>query len=306
MLKFNRVYSLKVEADDGSDTAVPLAQRANKNVEITLPNTIEFTVLRQALGSSQTATFRIYNLAENVRNALQKDLSQVQQLRAIQFRCGYETSTSATLPLVFNGTVLIALSYREKTDWITEIEAYDGGWQMANANNVAQTLGPGASAASIIAELARRLLGTSGAPIVGDFPTINKRGEVLFGNVWSLIQQKSNGLAFIDNGQVKALNYHEVFIGQVPLLSAESGLLGSPKRTKTSLEFDLIFEPRLSVGQIVELRSSSNTQFNRKWKVMGFEHKGTVSPVTCGESITSVKLWLTDKQLTIVQGLSAV
>lgn len=306
MVKFNRVYSLRVEVEDGTSADLPIAQRANKNVEVALPYTVEFHITRQALGSSQTGTFRVFNLPEAIRNSVQKDLSQMRQLRAIQFRCGYAPNSDIDPPLVFNGTVLTAFSFREKTDWVTEIEAFDGGWQMANANKVSLSLSPGASASSVISQLATQLLFTQSSPIIGSFPTKNKRGEVLFGNAWTLLQQKANGLAFIDNGQVKALNYYEVFIGQIPVLSADSGLLGSPKRTQTSLEFDMLFEPRLSVGQIVEVKSSSNTQFNRPWKVLGFEHRGTVSPVVSGDCLTSVRLWLTDKQLTIVPGLAAV
>jgi hypothetical protein len=309
MEKFNRIYSLKVEVAQGrlygpyrDATYKPF----DRNVEVALPHTIEFNIVRKLMGSSQTATFKVYNLPEAVRASMQKDLSNRQELRAIQFRCGYAPTEEFVLPLVFNGAVLECYSYRDKLDWVTEISAFDGGFFQANANSASMTLAPGASAASVITMLARQIHGLSGTPIVGDFPTINKRGEVLFGNIWSLILQKSNGLATIDNGQVKALNLYEAFRGEIPLLSEESGLLGSPRRSLTSLTFDMLFEPRLSVGQVVELFSTSNRALNHDWKVMGFEHHGTVSPVVCGDLLTSVNLWLTDQALRIVDGQPVV
>lgn len=303
MEKFNRVYSLKVEVDNGVNTS-PLRPEfsANKNVEITLPYTVEFTISRRTLTSAQTGTFRIFNLGAEVRSAIQKDIFQFTQLRAIQFRAGYDSPNGKFTPIVFNGTVLTAYSWREDTTWITEIEAYDGGWQMANANNVSLSLSPGATASSVITQLAQQLPNISGVPIVGSFPTANLRGEVLFGNAWQLILQKSNGLATIDNGQVKALNYNEVIQGEIPLISSETGLLGSPKRTTSTLEFDMIFEPRLTVGQIVQLDSVSNRQFNRAWKVLGFDHRGTISPAVAGDCITSVRLWFTTQDLQLIPG----
>ena len=300
MEKFNRIYSLKVEVL-GTTVVSPYRNEA-RNIEITLPNTIEFDVKRQLLGSAQNATFKIYNLAESVRASMRKDYSNVQQLRSIQFRCGYAPTEEFALPLVFNGTVQWCFSYREKNNWITEVDAFDGGWAIANANNANTTVAPGASAAQTITSLARQLPYMSGTPIVGDFPTRNLRGEVLFGNIWSIIQEKTGGLATIDNGQVKALNYDEAFRGTVPLLSEESGLLGSPRRSLTLVEFDMLFEPGLSVGQIVELYSTADRQLNRDWKVYGFDHRGTVSPVVCGEMLTSVKLYLPSSEIRIVAG----
>lgn len=311
MDKFNRVYSLKVEVDDG--TANPLIRpefRANKNIEISLPYTVEFEIVRRNFTSAQTGTFRIKNLGLDVRNAIQKDIFQFTQLRAIQFRAGYESPSGDFMPLVFNGTVLSAYSYRVEQDWITEIEAFDGGWQMANTNAVSLTLSPGITASAVIRQLSGQILQQYGRatapPIIGNFPSTNLRGEVLFGNAWGLIIQKSNGTATIDNGQIKALQFHEVFQGELPVITSDSGLLGSPKRTTSTLEFDMIFEPRLSVGQLVILESFTNTQYNRPWKVIGFEHRGTISPVESGDCLTSVRLWFTLRDLELIAGSAIV
>lgn len=303
MEKFNRVYSLSVEVDNGINTT-PLRPefRANKNVTITLPYTVKFQISRRTLTSAQTGTFRVYNLGVEIRNAIQKDVFQFTQLRAIQFKAGYDTPNGSFMPLVFNGTVLTAYSYREGVNWITEIEAFDGGWQMANANNIALTLAAGTTTSDVITQLAKQLPNLSGSPIVGSFPSANLRGEVLFGNAWSLLIQKSNGQVMIDNGQVKALQYNEVIRGEIPVISSETGLLNSPKRTTSTLEFDMIFEPRLTVAQIVRVESSSNRQFNRNWKVMAFDHHGTISLDVGEECLTSVRLWFTPEDLVLISG----
>jgi hypothetical protein len=303
MEKFNRIYSLRVEVDNGVNTS-PLRSQflANKNIEITLPYSVEFSISRRTLTSAQTGTFRIYNLGPEQRNAIQKDFFQFTQLRSIQFFAGYDSPNGKFMPKVFDGTVVTAYSYRVGRDWITEIDAFDGGWQMATANGVSITLAPGTTASQVVSQLAALLPKMSGSAIVGNFPYANKRGEVLFGNVWDLLIQKSNGLVTIDNGQVKALQLNEVILGSLPLISPESGLLGSPKRTPSTLEFDMIFEPRLTVSQVVRLENFSNPKYNRNWKVIGFEHRGTISPSVAGQCLTSVRLWFTLEDLQIITG----
>lgn len=306
MSKFGRVYSLKVEIDPGlspgSGVLLPRFQKGGY-VEVALPLTVEFEISRKSFGSSQTGTFRLLNLSQETRNAIQKDYFQFTPLRAIQFRAGYQSESGGLLPLCFNGTVLTAYSYRRGVDFITEIEAYDGGWNMVNGNAVALTQYASVTARNTLLQLSRLLPYQVGNAIIGNFPIVNKRGEVLFGNIWDLIQQKSNGLGFIDNGQVKVLNYREVIEGMLPVISSDTGLLGVPKRTTTTLEFDMIFEPRLLVGQIIKLESE-NPLFNRPWKVLGFEHRGTISAAVAGDCLTSVTLWFTQQDFVPVSGAS--
>lgn len=284
-MKFGRKYQLSLEVAGG------------QNVTISLPFSCEFVVSRNSLASANTGFFRIYNLGKETRNLIQFDQYNVTQFRAIQFRAGYAQFT----PLIFNGTIRKACSYRNGVDMITEIEAYDGGFQMVNGFT-SMTLGSGTSAAQVIQSLAGSLPGIGGSAIVGNFPSINLRGEVLFGNTWNLIQQKSNGQAIIDNNQVKALAQDEAIVGEIPRIDASTGLLGSPKRADAMLEFEILFEPRLTVGQVIELKSTTNEIFNGTYKVMGFEHRGIISPSVAGDAKTSVSLWLGTQVLQVIQG----
>ncbi len=303
MQKFGRVYSLKVEVDTGIAGASPLlpAFQANKNITITLPFSIEFQISRKNQSAAQTATFRIFNLAEPTRRALQKDLWRFQN-RAIQFRAGYQSPAGDFMPLCFNGQVKQAISFREGVDFITEIEAFDGGLAMT-LGTVAFSQSPGATASQTLTKLAALLPFQSGAPIIGNFPTTNKRGEVLFGNTWDLILQKSNGQAVIDNGQLKALNPWEVIHGEIAVVSSETGLLGSPRRSEQTLDFEMIFEPRLTLNQQLLVESTTVKQYNRLWKVIGFDHRGTISPSVGGDAITSVRLFFTQTDLLRVEGV---
>ncbi len=301
--KFDRRCKLSVEVNPDS-SGVP-----QSNLTIPADLTIEFEISRQFLSSSQEATFRIYNLAERTRNLLQKDPYALTEFRAIQFRAGY---ASFPLPLVFNGFVRSATSYRRGVDVITEISAYDGGLAMANGFT-SQTFAAGTSGQQILGVLARSLPRLAGSPIIGDFPGAGTRGNVLFGNTWSVILQQSGGLATIDNGQVKILQPNEAVQAVIPVINSDAGLLGVPRRTPTKVEFEMLFEPRLTVGQIVTLESRFNKLLNGVYKVTGFNHHGTAPsigpdetggrvPVVAGPYSSAVSLFFGPDELRVVQG----
>ena len=285
-MKFGRTYELSVETSD------------NEHVVITMPYTIEFDVKRQWLASANTSTIRIYNLGKDTRNRLYKDVYQTTTWRALQLRAGYE---NFPLPLIFNGNVQWCYSYRQGVDFVTEIFGYDGGFAMANGFS-AMTLAAGQTQRQVLQKLVADLPNTYGTAIIGTFDQVAPRGDVLFGNSWSLVNERSGGKCTIDNGQVKILNDSEVISGQIPLISSETGLLGSPMRADAVVETRLLFEPRLTLGQQVELRSTTNDYLNGQRKVMGISHRGKISPDTGGEAVTVASLGFGTQALNLISG----
>lgn len=285
-MKFNRKYTLSLEVGGGS------------NVTIELPYSLDFTVRRENLASSQTATFVVYNLGERLRNLIYKDRFNVTEFRAVQLRAGYEDFT----PMIFNGTIMQAYSVREGVNFKTIIECYDGAYAMANSFS-SVTIASGATFREILERLNSDLAGVTGQPIIGNFPTKTGRGSVYLGNTWNYIVQVSKGLASIDNNQLVVLNQNEVLSADIPVINAESGLLGSPRRMATMIEYRMVFEPRLILGQIVALESSANSLFNGTYKVVGFSHRGTISPAVAGDACTEVSLWKGTEAFLTVPGV---
>lgn len=282
-------------------TAVPGAGLSEGRNNLVIPPqfTIEFDIRRQNLGSSQEATFRIRQLGEKTRNLIYKDPYARSQYLAIQFRAGY--GNDPVLPLCFNGWIRSALSYREKEEFITEISAWDGGLAMANGF-ISQTVVGGQSIQFLLKTLVGTLPRMSGIPLIGSFPGSSSRGTVLFGPTWNIVQELSGRLACIDNGQVKILNYSDYVSGNIPVINAASGLLGSPRRGEATLEFDMLFEPRFTIGQLVKVQSSTNRLFDGVYKVLGFHHRGIISPSVDGERRTSVSLFFGEPDWQLVSG----
>ena len=64
----------------------------------------------------------------------------------------------------------------------------------------------------------------------------------------------------------------------------------------------MLFEPRLTLGQIINLQSTTNKQYNGLYKVVGFTHRGTISPAVCGDLRTTVNLFIGQGELSTIQG----
>lgn len=274
-MKIFPTYTLNVETQGGTKIAVGF------------PYSCEFEINRASASSSQTGTFRLFNLAKETRDRIQKDWFTTADIRALQFSAGYDKDSP--LPLLFNGTVKQAYSYRQGQNQITEIQGWDGASAMANGYSLRSVAG-GAAFSDLIKNLASDLPGLGGA-IVGQFTGRTARGAVFAGNTWNYILQLSDGLAIIDNNRLIALNQNEVLQAEIPVITSASGLLESPRRANAMIKVPILFEPRLTVGQIVELRSSTNPVYDGAYKVMGFVHRGIISPAVDGERRTEVTLW---------------
>ncbi len=283
MSKFLPSYELSVE------TLLPESGGSPATVKLGLPLSCEFEVRRAALASSQTATFRVFNLGPRTRDLVQKDWFNLSDVRAVRFRAGYEGEPTAT---IFNGTLKQAQSTHQggATDWVTEVEGFDGGAAMANGYSL-RAAAAGTGYADLVKTLARDLPGLARTGFVGDLPGKTARGTAFAGPTWNYITQLTTGIATIDNGQLKVLGPNEYAGEEVPSLTAAAGLIGAPQRYLNMLRVNMIFEPKFQVGQLVNLDSSGLTRFNGLYKVMGITHRGLISVSKDAPRRTELTLW---------------
>lgn len=272
MNKFNRNYELLIETRDG------------KLLKITRPFTVEFEVYRNSFSSANICSIRVTNLNANNRNQIRKDQYETTDLRTITFSAGYGDKLS----IAFKGNINQAWSVREGTRMVTQIESYDGGF--AYINGITDSAYPGNSPQqSIIDSLASSLPGvTVGA--IGSFPGSIGRGNAYNGQTTSILTELTGGGFFIDNGKAYCLNDNECVSSNIPLVNAQSGLLGTPVKEQTYINFDMLFEPNLIVGQLIRLETLTAEVFNGVHKVISLRHSGVISDAVAGSAITSVGL----------------
>lgn len=271
----------------GFKSAVGLSNQSDV-IQITNPFTLEFNVERRALASVNTATFRIYNLNEDTRNRLFKDYTNFLCLRKVVLRAGYEDP----LPVIFNGNVKWCTSYRRKgqTNFVTEIEAYD--WAFAVANSYTSKNWPGTVRKQVVVDQLIKDMSSLGVSRGYVRPyTEEYQNKVVSGDSWETLKAETNEACHIDNGKINVLNEDDCFAGTTNEISTNTGLLGSPKRSETLVIAEMLFEPTLQISQLAELRAVSQKIFNGEYKVVGLNHYGVISDAVGGECQTTVNLF---------------
>lgn len=290
-MKFGRTYELTIQVEDDGTTVV-----------VKYPLTLIIDVRRNALASANQGHFMIYNLKEDTRKKIFHDQYDTLTYRRITLRAGYESEPK--LPVIFQGNVIWAYSYRQGSDWITEIEAYDGGYGIINSQ-ISTSQPSGYTLQNLLKTVMSSMQAYNvqmGA--IGNFDAErNSRGVTLMGNSWDTIQNLAGGLgqAFIDNEKVNVLDKNDYIDppGGITKITSDTGLLETPRRSEAQLEVKMIFEPRLVIGQKVDLESLE-TVYNNEYAVIGIQHRGVISGATSGDMDTVLSLWEGTSKLTKV------
>lgn len=274
--KFGRNYILKVETRDGL------------SLTIRPPFTVQFDITRNVMTSANVSSIRIYNLNANHRSQIRKNINDYGDIRLIELMAGY----GDTLSLLFSGNITQAWSVREGVNFITQIESFDGG--DAFTNSISDIAAPKGATQQTVVETLINNLSANGVQMgaVGGISGSLSRSNAYSGNTCDLLQQLTGGRFYIDNMKAYSLSDNECISGPVTIINAASGLLNTPVREQTIINFDMLLEPKLVVGQMVTLDSSTtdDKNVNGEYKVISLKHRGMISEAVCGDAITSVGL----------------
>ena len=277
MAKFGLTYILALEPIEGD------------SIEISMPFSIDFSVSRSMTGGANTANFTIYNLNEDTQNKIYKD-PFVMEFRAIQLFAGYDDDVTKMLPMLFNGQIKGAYSMRQGTEFRTEIEAFDGAFAMTQGN-VNQAQSAGQTLKETMLGMMNSLPKIEGATVGKGFDQKTQRGQVLMGNPAEYLKMLSSNRFFIDKNHAYVLADDEVLEGDIETIDASTGLIGTPKKSGQVIEVELIFEPRITLAQSLELISETNKAFSGVYKVIEVVHSGTISPSVSSNVTTKLKLY---------------
>lgn len=270
-MKFQRRFKLLIETNSGN------------TVVIEPPISIDFTVTRSIMGSLNSMQLRIYNLSKDKRSDIFQDRFNPRNYKKIALSAGYEE-----LSPIFIGNIFQATSSRQGTEIVTEIDARDGGFDSSNTISN-KTLAEGTT----FEEFFKSLIGDFSNLEIGKINAVNKRFRrpiVVDGNTFQIIKKYSEGNVFIDLETVNIMQENDVIEGVVPLITSSTGLLGTPKRTGAYIEIETIFEPRIIMAQILEIKSDVQPQYDGQYKVIGVSHQGAISEGVGGVATSKFSL----------------
>ena len=301
MAKFMRNYLISwIDLDDKKDIYI-----GDTNWQVksgwTYPNllTINLDVNRNTFAASNECHLQIYNLSRSHRQVMYHDRYRPDKVVWLEIMAGY----GQNLSLIFRGKVLQSYSYMQGNDMITDIQAIDAGFMDyikdgRHVNYTSMTLEAGTSKNEAIKRIQADMEEGTQIGAIGDIGKETYKTPVSFlGNAFFTLDTITGGHVYVDMGKINVLSNKEALdIGKVPLISAETGLLGTPMRRDGQLEVDILFEPSYVVGQLVEMQTITGVdQFNGLFKVIGIHHTGTISAASCGTLKTRLNLWYGNK-----------
>lgn len=260
-------------------------------IVITMPFTIQFTLQRNTMSSLNGLHIDIYNLGKSTRDRIFQDRYVVRN-RTITFEAGYET-----LSLIFHGNIFQASSAREGVNIVTRIEALDGSYPVFTTNTF-ETISKGKTLRDVLLFLSGQFPDLQ-VGAVGNYDEVLQRPVALNGNTYDLLKKYSANQVFVDNGKVYVLKNSETVQGEIPKITTETGLLETPRREDGFLTVTTIFEPRVAIGQQVELESKILPVYNGQYKVLGILHQGIISEAVGGRCQSIFSLYVGNETFSI-------
>lgn len=285
MLKLNRNYQLKftIGKQEGY-----IKQEADEVIIIEYPFTLLFDINRNYLSTNNTASLQIFNLNDETRAKLHMDFNDYSRYIDVELYAGYGDD----MPLIFLGQVQSGASVKDSgsVDVITSIEAYDGGL-IQSSSYTSASYDKTVSSDQVLKSVISANLEWAKLGVIVPLPDkITQRGTALVGNAWDIITRMTSNQAFIDNGVINVLAQDNILADEITVINADTGLLATPKRMEGMLVAEVMFEPQVKVGQGVYIESQTAQYYNQIYKVLGVQHRGIISPVSSGRTVTILTL----------------
>lgn len=318
--KFNRNFKLTIQSRiAGSVNVNPINQAAARlfpslnlpyasntpvqnypalAIEIKPPFTIEIDVKRSIGLYENESYIKIYGLKESTRRQLLKDYYNTQDFgsgnkyRQVILEAGYQKNIYP----IFVGSLIEGYSIRENVDPITFLYSKSGAYGRYNTF-INQSYGSGTPYSTIINDTINTLV-TNGhiqkgaiSPIDGTAET----GYLALGDAFNILSEF--GSVFVDLDKINFLSLDYVInkslkAKDIILITGDTGLIGTPIRRNSYIEVTMMFEPRINLGQLIEINSSTAPYFNGQFKVMGIRHHGIISDTKDGKLQTTLQLYI--------------
>ncbi len=276
-MKFLRFYEIRIKTPAG------------KLYVIGNPFSAQFDVDRSVMSSVNNAKVTLHNLAPDTRNGIYKDKYNLDSYWQMFILAGYGGNE---LFEIFRGNIQEAFSYKKGPDWITEITGYDGAFAIQNSFT-SETMTKETSYRDMITRVIHTmpevLPGVLGSPVSDATPA---RGQVMVGSSYDILQELSEGNAFIDGETINILSADDVIAGAAFVLHGGEGgsIRETPRRREQFLEVNCLFSPEVRVGHICEIRSA-DPRYDGQYKVYGIKHSATISGASAGDASTMISLY---------------
>lgn len=289
-MKFLRNYEIRIKTPGKIISTNPNGtynyDNSGQLITIAPPVSCQFDIERAVMATQNNATVTLTNLAPSTRDKIYKDKFVYKNYWQMFILFGYGENE---LYEVFRGNIMEAFSYKQGTEWITQITAQDGAFAIQNGF-VNQTFTKDMNLKDVLPRVIHTmpelLMGIMGSPTNVPNPA---RGQTLVGPSYDVAQSLVSGQGYIDGETYNVLADDEIIAdGQIPVLDSDM-LFESPRRRDTYLEVSTMLIPEIRVNYACELKSKI-ARYNGQYKVLGVKHSATISQASAGEATSMFSL----------------
>lgn len=234
---------------------------------------VHFEVSKTVESAPNVAVIKIFNLSPINEAKIKNEFDEV------LLNAGYE----GALRLVFRGNIKHVYRYRDKSDYITEIEAGDGDKDFRSA-----TMNETLAAGTTNAQLVDRAVGsfktnggtTKGAVQINDRARL--RGKVISGNTRDVLHdvaRESGANWSIQDGQLVIVKANGVLPDDAIVITADTGMLGAPEINDKGIAVKCLLNPQLRVNGAIKLDNNGIKAKRQKAQALGKKQEDQKEPV---------------------------
>lgn len=242
-----------------------------------------FTVTRATINTPQTATIRIYNLADSTAQFVYSLSPSAQQQDGGQvwLKAGYtgittgavsgqavnaQSNPQSNVGLIFQGEIRQVMRGRENaTDTYVDIVATDSD-QAYNYGTISATLAAGWSQKDVAGQINQAYLpyGIGVGNNIEFNANKNARGKVMYGmtRAYGRYLALNNACDWsIYNGQTTTVAKDGGLPGEAIIVNAATGLIGFPQQTLDGIDLQCLLDPRMVPGSYIQLNNKDILQY---------------------------------------------
>lgn len=215
-----------------------------------------FAVRRGDLQTPNSADIRIYNVADQTALKIDREFTRV------VLQAGYEGNYG----IIFDGTIKQVRRGRESpTDTYLDITAADGD-SAYNFSTMAMSLAGGSKPADHVQAVLENMTASGiGKGYIPELPAnALPRGKVFYGmarDEMRKVARNTNTSWSIQDGKLQLVPESAYMPGEVPVITAATGMIGLPEQTPNGIRVKTLLNPNVKIGSLVKLDNKSIQQY---------------------------------------------
>ncbi|SPA44832.1 phage protein [Cupriavidus taiwanensis] len=215
-----------------------------------------FDVRRGDLQTPNSCRVRVYNVSAETARRAQKEFTR------LVLQAGYP----GNFGIIFDGTIKQVRRGREnQTDTYLDITAADGD-SAYNFAVVNTTLAAGSTPADHVAAACTAMnpYGVTQG-YLPELPTNPlPRGKVMFGMARDFMRwtaRTCQTVWSIQDGKAIMVPETSYMPGEIPVITAETGMVGLPEQTQNGITIKMLLNPSVKIGRLIEINNASVQQY---------------------------------------------